>query len=411
MQSSVRWMAATVVLGLVWSGASAPPANAQFFARMANPKVEVTMTHPPGFPLHVERAAVIPEKGDDCAAEFAAAVSERFVDNGVELVDRQNLDAMFEEMDFGLSGRIDPSSAVALGKMLGPSALVTVDVQRCAVEEKSLRKTLRNFKGEAYTQYISRTEGWFKGTIRVTDLATGRIFKTKTVEAGEREEKRGNDGPPEFPGKFAVKDAMLRKAITQVHQMFFPWTERRELYFFNDKECGLKAAYGLMKIGEIDAAAKQSEENLEQCKTADVKPKFLARAYYNLGMTRFLQSRFEEALDLLKTAFGIDGGNIISESIAECRRAQSLAAEMAELDDGGSFEVAAKESGGQDGGTASGTQDQGAKKMLTAKIDGGHSGAGDTIAARLERLKALLDQGLISKEEYEAKRQEILKDL
>lgn len=409
MGMNARWTAAASVIALVVGGAlAAPPARAQFFARMVNPKVEVTMTHPPGFPVHLERAAVIPEKGDECAEEFAAAVSERFVDNGIELVDRQNLDAMFQEMDFGLSGRIDPGSAVELGKMLGPTALISVKVQRCAVEPNRLRDKHKTLKGEVYYTYIARMDGWFKATIQVTDLASGRIFKTKTVDASRRMENTDNDGWPAYPSEFEVRDAFMADATGQVHRMFFPWTERKQLYFFDDDECGLKTAYGLMKIGEIDSAASQSEENLEQCKTADVKPKFLARAYYNLGMTRFLQSRFDEALDLLKTAFGIDGGNIISDSIAECRKAQSLAAEMAELDDGGGFEMPSGSEAGQPAvRSASMKPGPGAPAGASARS----AAAPGSVTERLEKLKGLFDQGLITKAEYEAKRKEILAEL
>jgi len=398
---AVTWVVALFVI-------TTSAVRGQFLARFANPKVEVTMMHAPGFPLEVERAAVIPEAGDECAEEFAAAVVERFVDNGVELVDRQNLDQMFEEMDFGLSGRVDPATAVELGKLLGPTALVTIEVQRCATDRQRLTKKHRNLKGEVFYEYISRTSGSFKGTVRVTDLATGKIFKAKTVDSSPSREKSSYDGSPEFPSEFEVRDAFLADATLQVHRMFFPWSERRELYFFDDDECNLEAAYKMLKIGETASAARRSEESLEVCKTADVKPKFLARAYYNLGMTRFLQSRFDEALDLLQTAYGLDGGNIISESISECRRAQTLAAEMAELEESGSFEVAAAS------GDAPPTRmagHHGSTETDEAGAAGSGQGPAGSVQARLEQLKALHDQGLITDSEYQAKRQEILKDI
>ena len=291
---------------------------------------------------------MIAEAGDDCAEEFAAAVSERFVDNGLELVDRQNLDAMFQEMDFGLSGRIDPSSAVELGKMLGPTALVSVKVQRCAVEQNRLAGQAQELQGRGLLQ-VHRSNG---GLVQGHDPGDGpgqRTGSSRPRPSTPRSDWRtpSNEGYPAYPSKFEVRDLMMAEATNRSTGCSSRGTSGEELYFFNDDECGLKTAYGLMKIGEIESAATQSEENLELCKTADVKPKFLARAYYNLGMARFLQSRFDEALELLKTAFGIDGGNIISESIAECRKAQSLAAAMAELDDGGGFEVPAGSQGAE----------------------------------------------------------------
>lgn len=400
-----------LLIGLITMLAAAP-VQAQFFARFVNPQVEVTMTHPPGFPLEIERAAVIPEEGDPCAEEFGAAVTERFVENGIELVDRQNLDAMFQEMDFGLSGRIDPASAAELGEMLGPSALILVRVQRCAVEKQHLTDKGTTLSGKTVYEYISRTSGWFKGTVRVTDLTTGKIFKTQTIEASVRKENSGDVRWPEYPSEFAVRDAFLDDATRQVHRMFFPWHERKELYFFNDDECDLRSAYELMEIGEIDSAAERSEENLEKCKTADVKRKFLARAYYNLGMTRFLQSRFDEALDLLKTAHGVKSGDIISESIAECRRAQRLSERMAELDESGGFELpSAGGSGGVRQASAGEPSREGRSRRRAA---GGASGAGGgsaSIKERLQKVESLHDQGLITDEEYQAKREEILEEI
>lgn len=388
------------------------PAEAQFFARFVNPQVEVTMTHPPGFPLEIERAALIPEEGDDCAEEFAAAVAERFVDNGIELVDRQNLDAMFQEMDFGLSGRIDPASAVELGEMLGPSVLILVRVQRCAVEKQHLTDKRTSLTGKTYYEYISRTSGWFKGTVRVTDLTTGRIFKTQTLDASVRKENSGDVRWPEYPSEFEVRDAFLADATAQVHRMFFPWDERKELYFFNDDECDLRAAYELMEIGEIDSAADRSEENLEHCKTADVKPKFLARAYYNLGMTRFLQSRFDEALELLKTAHGVKSGDIISESITECRRAKRLSQQMAELDESGGFELPSAGGSGGVRKASTGETPQGLEGRNRAAGGASSDGGGSaSIKERLQKVESLHDQGLITDEEYQAKREEILAEI
>lgn len=400
-----------LLIGLITVLATVPT-RAQFFARFANPQVEVTMTHPPGFPLEIERAAVIPEEGDPCAEEFGAAVTERFVENGIELVDRQNLDAMFQEMDFGLSGRIDPASAAELGEMLGPSALILVRVQRCAVEKQHLTDKRTSLTGNTYYEYTSRTSGWFKATVRVTDLTTGRIFKTQTIDASVRKENSGDVRWPEYPSEFEVRDAFLADATAQVHRMFFPWDERKELYFFNDDECDLRAAYELMEIGEIDSAAERSEDNLEKCKTADVKPKFLARAYYNLGMTRFLQSRFDDALELLKTAHGVKSGDIISESITECRRAKRLSQQMAELDESGGFQLPSA-GGSADvrrastGGALRGPNDR-------KRAAGGASGDGGgpaPIKERLEKVESLHDQGLITDEEYQAKREEILEEI
>jgi tetratricopeptide (TPR) repeat protein len=223
----------------------------------------------------------------------------------------------------------------------------------------------------------------------VVDLATARIFAAQTVDGRSVLENTSYDGYPEYPSRYDARDAALRQGVTQVHRMFFAWDERRQLYFFNDDECNLRAAFKLLQIDDVEGAAEVSAENLEVCKTADVKPKFFARAYYNLGMTRLLQSRYDEALGHLEQAYRLDGGSIIAESISETRRAKDLAAAMARVEDSAAVGPAIAQTSPEPA-----------------------AGGGDgSVAARLQQLDSLLAQGLISDDEYEQKRKEILSEI
>lgn len=377
--------------------ATGSPASAQFFARFTNPKVEVTMTHPPGFPLSLERAAVVP-RGDDCAEEFGDTVVALFARQGVDLVDRQNIETVLAEQDLGASGYVDADTAVELGQVLGSAALILVTTQRCDEEQNRSSERVKTLSGDERTKYTAKTEGFFKGSVRVVDLATARIFAAQTVDGRSTLENTSYDGYPESPSRYDARDAALSDALVRVHRMFFPWDERRNLYFFNDDECNLKAAFKLLKIDDVAGAAELSAENLEICKTADVKPKFLARAYYNLGMARLLQSRYDEALEYLEQAYRRDGGSIIADSIEEARRAQRLAAQMAELEDSAALgpEVA---------------QARNQAQPTSGASEAAEGGGASSLAARLEQLETLLDQGLISQKEYDEKRQEILGDI
>lgn len=382
------------VAGLVLILALTAPhgAGAQFLARFTNPKVEVTMTHPPGFPLTLERAAVIP-RGDGCAGELADAVISMFSANGVQLVDRQNFEAILAEQDMGVSGLVSPESAVEMGRLVGSAVLVMVSTHRCAEETKQLRDPYRTFDGKQGVRYLAKTEGFLKGSVRVVDLATGRIFAAQPVEGRSVLQSSSAEGYPEAPSRFDARDSAMRQAVTAVRKMFFPWDERKELYFFNDDECNLRAAFKLLQIDDVEGAAEQSARNLETCKTASVKPKFLARAYYNLGMTRLVQSRYDEAIDLLSEAYRRDGGDIIAESIAQSRRAKSLATEMARLDD-----------------TAD-TAESGPDVERRAGTIAPASAGAESLEARLRKLDELLAAGLVTRAEYDAKRKEILSGL
>lgn len=377
--------------------ATGSPASGQFFARFTNPKVEVTMTHPPGFPLGLERAAVVP-RGGECSEEFGDTVVELFAREGVELLDRQNIETVLAEQDLGASGYVDAETAVDLGEILGSAALILVTTQRCDEEQNRSSERRKTLSGEERTQYTAKTEGFFKGSVRVVDLATARIFAAQTVEGRSNLENTSYDGYPEYPSRYDARDGALRQALVQVRRMFFPWDERRNLYFFNDDECNLRAAFKLLKIDDVAGAAELSAENLEMCKTAEVKPKFLARAYYNLGMARLLQSRYDEALEYLEQAYRRDGGSIIADSIGEARRAQQLASQMAKLEDSAAL-----------GPEVAGAQDR--AQPPSGVSEAAEGGGASSLAERLEQLDTLLDQGLISQKEYDEKRQEVLSDI
>ena len=56
-------------------------------------------------------------------------------------------------------------------------------------------------------------------------------------------------------------DLALASAVEETHRMFFPWTEVRELTFFNGKkgqckkgQCDLKPAYQALKFGDQERA-------------------------------------------------------------------------------------------------------------------------------------------------------------
>lgn len=61
---------------------------------------------------------------------------------------------------------------------------------------------------------------------------------------------------PEYPSEFEVMDLALASAVEETHRMFFPWTEVRELTFFNGKkgQCDLKPAYQALKFGDQERA-------------------------------------------------------------------------------------------------------------------------------------------------------------
>ncbi len=386
----------SVVLSVFLLLASVGPGNAQDplrgIADLFMATVNVTLHHPPSLGLTVDTVAFARSTGE-CSEEFVNELIEDFVANGVDVVERERIEDMLKEIDLSASGLIDPDDAVSLGRILGPSALIFVDTTRCDVVPKRERKTVRSKEGYYYIYYAT-TEVHFKSSLRIVDLATGRIFTAKTVEKNPSQTARSTEGYPNYPSEYELRDAALHGAAVEVHRMFFPWTETRSLRYFKGKKCNLEAAYQKLRIGDVEGAAEQSAKNLEFCLSqSKIKPKTLSRAYYNVGMSHFMRNEYDKALENLEKAYQLKSGPRITETILECKRAKKVAADMR------SYETR----------TAAKREDGDPSPFAGSSTPASEENA--SIAERLEQLKELHEQGILTQDEYEAKRKKILEEL
>jgi Curli production assembly/transport component CsgG len=303
---------------------SAPPAPAQFLERLRNPLVPVQLKHPPGLGLNIERVAFGPATGN-CADMLVDEITERLIQGRIEVLNRQNVQEILREQRFSVSDSVDPTSALQLGKILGAKAFIYIKVQRCTADQQAL---------VSGSFYVSKTRAFVRGSVQTVDLATGRTFVARAFNFEPFREKKSSEGQPEFPSKQELIDEALKMAAIEASHLFVPWVETRELYFFNDNECGLKQAHTFLKSGDLEGALKQSEQNLAACKSGQVaeKKNTLAHAYYNVGLLYMIQGRYQEALEHLNESRA-GAGQIATDAILDCRRSELLAAEMKRVDE------------------------------------------------------------------------------
>jgi hypothetical protein len=412
------WLAVGIVCSLV----VAPRTEAQFWDKLTNPKVKIEIKHPPGLGLQVTKVAFGPARGQG-SDEFIDALTELFVKANVEVLERQQLESLLREHDFSFSGYVDQQTAAAIGRIVGPSVMVFVNIQRYATEQKKLYRDWKDNKGFPHRTWISRTQAFVKGSIKSVDLATGRIFAASTLDASPSVENTSEDQCcAEFPGEFDVLDKALRAAVGQARRLYLPWSELTELYFFDDKDCNLKAAYSMFKAGDAKSALEQSMTNLELCKTlGEGKVKALAHAYHNAGMAHLALGDPEKALQYLGEAQRTKAADIHTEAMGDCRRAIQLGREMQRVEEKMALDATFAESRrraaqtGSGGATGRGAAAEPAALPGAAPTQGG-SGAAATPSAvpieeRLKKLDDLLKKGLISKDDYERKKAELLKEL
>lgn len=319
----------TFSLALLIALAATFPLEAQFWARATNPKVRVELQHPPGLDIQVERIAFGPATGS-CSNEILQQLIDVFVANGIEVVDRQSIDRLLAEHDLTLSGYVDRSTAAELGNLLGPSALIMLEVTRCVVERERFSEEPR----EGEFLYFARTEAFVGASVRSIDLATGTIFAARSLQHSPSRTVESDWEPPPYPEDFEVLDEAFALITWDVQRMFLPWTESRELVFFDDKDCGLDRAFRALKNGDIDRTLEISLNNLEACEgDSEAEAKDVGQAYYNVGMSYRIRGEYDRALEYLRRSAELRPGDIVEEAISDTAKARDLLAAMRQVEE------------------------------------------------------------------------------
>ena len=384
---------------------SASIVNAQFLSRLSNPTVDVKLTHPPGLGIKVSRVAFLSERGQ-CAGDFKHQLIDMFVSNGAQVAEREAITSILNEHDFAASGYMDARGAAKMGKIIGPTTLIYLDVHQCGTERNQSYQDRKDKEGNIHRTYYSKTDGYFKVSMRVVDLETARIFSSKTLEGFSNLENYSEKGWPDFPSNYEARDNAMRQTLNQASRLFFSWDETKSLVFFNNKRGNLKAAYQRLKIGDIEGAFELSSQNLTRYQQEPKqKPSILSHAYYNMGMMHFIRLEYDLAIEYFEAAYQTKRGEIITEAIRECRRAKELEQEMARVDERMSL--------AEEAPVASTPRPQEPRGEVSAPVQTQPSQPApqSDVESRLIKLKSLYDKGLLTKAEYQAKRKEILADL
>jgi hypothetical protein len=378
-----------------------PPLSAQFWDKLTKPQITVNLVHPPRLGLNIKKVAFGPANGQ-CSDEILDKLSASLVSGGIEVIDRQNLQTILAEQHFSLSGYVDQESAVQMGKLLGPTALIFVKISRCSTESRRNYTDTNNYNGTYTRTFHAIVDMHIRGSLQTVDLTTGRVFSASPISEDSELDNHAVGGEPEFPSEDSVRDAAIEHAAFDASTMFVNWTEQKQLYFFNDKDCNLSTAFELLKASDFDGTVRQSEENIETCKTwPKGKPSNMAHAYYNAGLANLLVNNNAKAMEYLEESEKLKGGDIVTQTIVEANNSARLDAEMRR--------VAQR--------TEQFEQQQAEMKAASQTASGTSSSApGAThsqlsVEDRLKKLDDLFKKGLITKDEYEAKKSEILKDI
>ncbi len=392
---------------LLLLGLAALPGQAQFWERLTNPDITVTLTHPPSLGINLKRVAFAPVTSNDAEELVSACIADLSKFNTIELIDRNNVQQAMKELRFGQSANIDQASAVEMGKMLGSPVLLIVKVFGLKVTNTPLHEkgTYTDKQGRDHTTitYISKSTADFRASIQAVDLATGNIFGEKRFASNPSLQNKSTEGPPEYPMETEVREKAIQDAVRQLRKMLLPWDERRKLIYYDDKDYGMKEAFKRLQLNDNRGALERSLESLKNAKAdANAEPKYLARTNYNVGMSHFILGDYDESIKFLRVAREFDASHsIFRESEQECLRAISLRDSMKATE----VKTLLLETAARSAAKAAEAPPPPPVKAPEAPR------AADSIEDRLRKLEDLRKKGFLTLQEYQMKKAEILKDM
>lgn len=386
--------------------------HAQFLKWGPDKTIPLAIPQAPQFGLMVKRVA-FGQPGGSCAS-MGDELTDRiilplFQKESIDVIEREALGQIMSELKFNQTAYADPGSAAQLGKILGPSALVIVNVDSCSPDQQHLYNNQKNWNGTITRIWISKTRFALEGSVRVVDLTTGQILGSHNFESKPEKSNQSTEGWPEFPPVDVLKDAALQQAGTDIDAMFFPSDPIRNSLFYGDKDCNMKQAYELYQNGDHAGAVQTMDNGVQQCKAGNAKEKALARAYYDAGLLHCASGDYATASPLFSSAMRIKGVEAVATTAALCEQAREGTIAVKAYREREAQIPAPKPINSSPSVSQVASASQPSPSPPTsgpsqpAKLDA------SSVEQRLKELEKLYKQGLITKEEYNQKRAEILK--
>ena len=302
------------------------------YTALMNPTVAVNVEHPPNLGLGIETVAfssgtesstverIVDLFSDDLAMSSEACEAEL----------RQRVAEMLLLGGLAVNRNADPARA---------DAAIEINVTRCNGEqerfttsEEVVERTNDRVRRRTVTKYHARTTVSFRVLFEVTDLSTGNVMLSRSYEFEPRRANVADRGYPEFPSASAVLGEAYRRTARRIRPLFFGWTERRELVFFDDERCGLKQAFRAVQAGDYERALQLSVANVDSCRpdpVTEITEADLAAAHYNVGILHRIRGDFGSALASLEQGRAANPDNgVIRSAIREAISAREVAGEF-----------------------------------------------------------------------------------
>lgn len=312
MAGHSQWLAAAVALLAV-----ALPA-------IAENKAPVKIYHPASLAeALVGKRILIGTVSGKCAEDFAKLLIQDLRRHGISVFDRAGVAAVLAEHDLRMDSLMHADVAAELSSYIGPALMFSVDVSHCDARERGT-----TIDGGVPASYNSRAEGRFVATIHVVDLTKGRELAANTIHVDLQKDTESVNGVLEHRGPRDAQDLAIEHAAALAQRMYEPWTETWQVPFKDEKNCGLREAWDLVRSGDYESVVRVARTGVSACGEGDSTA---SDAWYDLGVAYMLVQNYDDALSAFDKAQKLHGSRTVKETMAGCRRIKAFEENMAPL--------------------------------------------------------------------------------
>jgi tetratricopeptide (TPR) repeat protein len=249
------------------------------------------------------------------ASSFQTELIQAISDSGrYTVVDQAFTRDILAQVAYQNTGLVDASKAVEIGKLLGPKAMLFVNVPVYRWDESLDKSYWNDSDGKQHTKWTRKTWVNVDGAFQVIDCETGKILAIKNLK-GYAEDLRSLDDrqPDSIDPKFLFDSARLA-IIGDFMKVIAPFQEYADIYLYADKKLPqLEVGIRYAKVGTWEAAIKEFQGALAANPTSD-------KAMYDLGVAYEYTWQFDKALPLLDQAYATKPVGQYQRESSNCKR-------------------------------------------------------------------------------------------
>ena len=299
-------------------------------------KIPIMVMHPAEIDLTGYKQVAMGDFSGELGSPLSDRIKQGLVGSpsGFQVLDRSRLNQILGELRLSQTDLVDPRYRAKAGRLLGAAVLITGRMNKTYHED--VESTQGKCKSKERGEYSCRSytrQGVLKtsGSVDVIDMQTGQVLKSKLMNDMCMQTQSAVDESPARIDVSGLTEQCLSKRAADFLRSVSVWRETIAVAYEKDSDLPeIERGISLAKFGDMAGAenvfasvAKASE------KSASVKGKSVATAYWNLGLTQLYTRQYDKAIKSFKKAFTF---NPDEKYLQEKLHAESMQRELRILD-------------------------------------------------------------------------------